>query len=296
MNITLLRLSFALTAVLLSGCPGEPTVTAIDSGVPPPDLLNANPEAQVRIGHFIAAASPLDVCVQAAGESTWRGPLIREQTSRNGGVFYGNVSAYVKLPAGKYNVLAVPGMNDNCNTAFAGFPPITSFPPFLAGRIYTVVGAGNFADYPMKIPLLTVIEDDHATQSGQARLRFINASRDVTSAELGSGEGASYQPLFSAAMYGSFGQPQGAGSGSGAYLTTGPKTSTTFSVRASGMSTDLLALRNKISIAAGSVSTAFLVGLLPPSLGNAANPLKLVQCDDTMPAVSGLTVCAEVVP
>lgn len=293
MNTVLLGLSLTLTATLLTGCIPEPTVTSIDSGVPPPDLLNANPEAQLRLGHFYAAASPLDVCVQAAGESTWRGPLIREQTGRNGGVFYGNVSAYVKLPAGNYQVRVVPGMNTHCNDAFLMLQPI-SIPPIEAGRIYTVVGAGNYLNYPRVFPRLTLIGDDLATQSGQARLRFINASPDVTSAELGSGEGASYQLLFSAAMYGSFGKPEGVSSG--AYLPTAPKTSATFSVRASGMSTDLLALRNKISIAAGGVSTAFLVGVLPASMGSAANPLKLVLCDDTAPAVSGLAVCAEVVP
>jgi hypothetical protein len=293
MSSTLLRLPIALTAALLTGCPGEPTITPIDSGIDPPDLLNANPEAKLRISHFLSGIAPFDVCVKATGDADYRGPLIREQTQRNGGVFFGSVSAYLTLPAANYSVRVVGGMATSCATPlFQGSE--TNLPAISAGRRYTVLAAGD-AERAGKLFLslkLALIEDDLTTQGGQARLRFINASPDVTSADLGSGEGAAYQQLFKDATYGTFGPTA---LESKPYLTTGPQTSATFTVRSSVMGSDLLLLRNKISVAAGSVATAFLVGLRP-SAGTTVNPLKLVLCDDTAPAMSGLAACAEVVP
>lgn len=278
------RLSCA--AALLAACTGGPQIDLIDSGVNTnPDLLNGSLDAQIRVGHFLAGLPPFDVCVKGPSDAAFRGPLVREQTQRVGGVPYTNVSGYVTLPASGYSVRAVPGSATNCNVSLASLPDLM-LAPLSAGRRYTVVTAGELQKVKLS---LTVIEDDLSTQGGQARLRFINASSDIASAELGTGAAGTYKALFTDATFGSFGRVSG---GSGAYLTTGPQTSATFSVRETGASTELITVTNKVTVPAGSVATTFLIGLK----GNVINPLELVVCDDGKPPQDGLAACVEVTP
>lgn len=294
MNSPLMRLGLVCSA-LLAGCPGGPTIDALDSGVTPPDLINAPMEAQLRVSHFINGLAPFDVCLKRAGESDYIGPLIRQQTMRNGGVFYGSVSAYLTLPVANYEVRIVGGMATTCATQLIPMAPDLPLPQISAGRRYTAVAAAD-AERAGKFFTslkLAVIEDDLATQGGQVRLRFINASPDVTSADFGLGEMGTYQQQFRDAVYGGFGTP--VANATGAYTTTGPQTNATFTVRSSVMGSDLLVVRNKVSLVAGSATTQFLVGLRA-SMGSTVNPLKLVQCEDTKPASSGLAACAEVTP
>lgn len=293
MNSPLLRPTVALTA-LLAGCTGGPTIDALDSGITPPDLINAPQEAQLRVSHFIAGLAPFDVCAKRAGEADYTGPLIRQQTMRNGGVFYGSVSAYLTLPVANYEVKIVSGTATSCATSLIPGAPDVPLPQIAAGRRYTAIVAGD-AERAGKLFTtlkLAVIDDDISTQGGQVRLRFINASPDVSASDFGSGELGTYQQLFRDATYGGFGTVT---SGTGAYLTTGPQTNATFTARSSVMGNDLLVVRNKLSLAAGSATTVFLVGLRA-SMGSTVNPLKLVQCEDSKPASLGLASCAEVTP
>lgn len=73
MNSVLLRLSVSLSAVL-AGCPGEPSIQPIDSGLAPLDLINGSPDPQLRITHFIAGLAPFDVCVNGTNDADFRGP------------------------------------------------------------------------------------------------------------------------------------------------------------------------------------------------------------------------------
>ena len=50
-----------------------------------------------------------------------------------------------------------------------------------------------------------LIADDLSTQGGQARLRFINAAPDLSSADLGFGSGTQYSAQIVGAQYGGFG-------------------------------------------------------------------------------------------
>mgnify|MGYP002149050756 FL=1 len=279
-----------IAAALLTGCVGEPTIQPIDSGINSnADLINAAQEVQLRIGHFIAGLAPFDVCAKGQGDATYRGPLVRQQAMRAGGVPYTNVSAYVTLPVGSYSVRAVPGNAMNCDTSLGGFPDF-ALSPLSAGRRYTVVAAGQTVKVPNKASL-TVIEDDLSTQGGQVRLRFINASADILSADYGTGAGGTYKALFTDATFGSFGRA----SGGGAYVTTGPQTNATFSARETTAATDLVTVTNKVSVPVGSVATTFLIGLRTTTMPN-PTPLELVLCDDTKPAQDGLAACIELLP
>jgi hypothetical protein len=293
MKSALLRLTASLCGVL-AGCPGEPSIEAIDSGLAPPDLSGGSQDPQLRVTHFIAGLGPFDVCLKGTNDAAFRGPLIREQTLRNGGVFYGSVSAYLTLPASSYTVRVVGGMATSCATQLLPFD--ITLPAISAGRRYTVLAASDGERMMGKLLVskskLALIEDDIASQGGQVRLRFVNGSPDVSSADFGSGEMAAYQPLFTNAAYGTFGAATGSG---GPYKSLGAQTNATFTVRPSGMSSDLLVLRSKVSLAAGSATTVFLVGL-QASVDATVNPLKLVQCEDDKPASMGLAICAEVTP
>lgn len=135
---------------------------------------------------------------------------------RNGGVFYGSVSAYLSLPPSSYRVRVIGGMATSC-TATPLLPFEIPLTPIGAGRHYTVLAAAD-AEREMGSRLarakLSLIEDDLETQAGQVRLRFVNGSQDVPSADFGAGEMAAYQQLFKDAAYGTFGP---ATSGGGPY-------------------------------------------------------------------------------
>lgn len=270
-------------AALHLGCQG-PSITQVggDLGVTPPgDLTGAAEEAYFRIGHFLVGPGPFDVCVKGPGDADFRGPLVRQQAQRNGGVSYANVSAYLTVPPTAYSVRAVPGSAVDCKTSIGGIPDLGVSPLGLQ-RHYTVVASG-VTSRPSTIRF-SLIEDDLSAQGGQARLRFINGAADLQSADLGFGSGAQYTPQLTGANYGSIGQ-----AGGQVYLTTAPLMNATIAVRQGGINMDALVIPNKANIAVGTVATAIVAGVP----GDPFTPLSLVLCNDSAPAASGLASCIE---
>ena len=272
-----------LTTIALGlGCQG-PSINVLDlGGGPQIDLTGAAQESYFRIGHFLVGLGSFDICVKGADETDFRGPLLHLQTQRVGGVPYAGVSAYLTVAPTAYTVRAVGGSATDCSNPLGGLRdlPLT---PLSVGRHYTISASGLLSQLPTV--KFNLIEDDLSTQGGQARLRFINAASEVSSADLGFGSGTQYAAQLTGATYGSIGFASGQ-----AYLTTGPLVADTIAARSSGSSTDLVVVPKKITIAAGTVATVVLEG---SSIMSMFTPLALVVCNDSAPAVSGLSSCTE---
>lgn len=269
-------------AALHLGCQG-PSITVVggDLGIGQGDLAGVTPEAYFRVGHFLVGPGPFDVCVKGPSDADFKGPLVRQQAQRAGGIFYASVSTYVTVAPTSYSVRAVPGSALDCKTSIGGLPDL-SVPPLSQGRHYTVVASGVTSR--LSTIKFSLIEDDLSTQGGQARLRFINGAADLPSADLGFGSGAQYVPQLTGANYGNIGQANGQ-----VYLTTTPLMNATIAVRQGGVNSDALVIANKANILVGTVATAVIAGIP----GDMITPLSLVLCDDNAAPVGGLASCTE---
>lgn len=283
-NVKVLSAVFASAAMSGSGCvQTPPSVNAVDSGVDVMiDMSVPFVTAQVRFGNFVAGAAPVDLCIKTASDTAWTGPVIRTMAMRPGGVSYLNISQYVTLNAASYTVRAVPGSRSDCAIAYGGLPDLT-LPPIIGGRTYTLIPFGD-QSRPATVKI-NLFEDNLAAQGGQVRLRFINLSPDVSSADFGFGIGAGYQPVLTDAVSGDLGRAAGM-----TYATVNQQSNGSASVRPSGMSTSLITASATVTFGAGSVVSTMIGGL---SSRTGADPLalKLIACDDSKAPQSGLSVC-----
>ncbi len=281
-------LAAALAAVTLGGAgcvQTPPSINAVDSGVDVMiDMSVPFLTAQVRFGNFVAGAAPVDLCIKSASDTAWTGPVIRSLAMRPGGVSYLNISQYVTLNAGSYTVRAVPGSRSDCAIAYGGLPDLP-LPQIVGGRTYTLIPFGD-QSRPATVKI-NLFEDNLTTQGGQVRLRFINLSPDVSSADFGFGIGAGYQPVLTDAVSGDLGRAAGM-----TYATVSPQNNGSASVRPTGMSTSLATASATVTFTAGSVVSTMIGGL---SSRTGADPLalKLVACDDSKAPQSGLSICTQ---
>jgi hypothetical protein len=265
-------LSLALLAI---GCGPGGNGGSMDM-TPPPD-------PQVRFAHFLVDIPAFDICVKGPGETEFTGPLIRTALQRNGGVPYGYATAYVTLKPVAYLAHVVSGLATGCNGPSLGGVPDMNFVQLVAGRSYTVAAMGNPLT-TFKLPVVSLLEDDSTVTAGQARLRFVHAADGQGGLEFGSGSSGTYSKLFSANDYGKAGD-----AGGGAYATVPPVANGTYSLRASGAGGDLVTLMNKVSLTAGSVYTATVMG----AAGSGTSPLSIALCNDTAMPMNGLAPCSE---
>ncbi len=279
-------LAATLSVLIHTGCTQTPpAIIAVDSGVNVmPDMVVPITTAQLRFGNFVAGAAPVDLCIKAQGEANFTGPILRSMGQRPGGVSYLNIGQYLTLMAGSYTVRAVPGIRTDCTVAYGGLPDL-GLPAIGAGRSYTLVPFGD--QTRIGTVKLNLFEDDLTPQGGQVRLRFINASPDVPSADFGFGTGTGYKALLTDAVSGDLGRTGGM-----TYATTGPQASGSASVRPSAMMSDLLTVNSNVNIPSGAVMTMLIAGL-PSRTGTDPLALKLIACDDTKAPQSGLSVCTQ---
>ncbi|MFO0623170.1 MAG: DUF4397 domain-containing protein [Polyangia bacterium] len=279
-------LAATLSVLISSGCTPAPTeIVAVDSGVNVmPDMVVPITTAQLRFGNFVAGAAPVDLCIKAQGESSFTGPILRTLAQRTGGVSYLNMGQYVTLTAGSYTVRAVPGTRTDCAVAYGGLPDL-GLPTIGAGRSYTLVPFGD--QTRIGTVKLNLFEDDLTPQGGQVRLRFINASPDVPTADFGFGTGTGYKALLTDAVSGDLGRSSGM-----TYVSTAPQTAGAASVKPTAMTSDLITVNSNVNIPSGAVMTMLIAGL-PSRTGTDPLALKLISCDDSKAPQSGLSVCTQ---
>jgi len=219
--------SFALTVVsgvcLATACSSSPTnatdagSTVKEAGVDAPseaapsddgggsdaggdaDGAVANP-AYLRLANWSPDAMAVDFCVAPHGSTSFQGPQLAQAFADAGaaGLTFPQVSAFVQLAPGQYDVRLVAAGATSCATGMGS--DLTSLPALAAGAYETVAAVGDVTKMGSDPALsLVAFGDDSAVMNSQdGSLRFIDASPSIAAADFGRGSvaGATFQTFF----------------------------------------------------------------------------------------------------
>lgn len=243
------------------------------------DDSDAPAQMKLRVAHLSPDAPAVDVCLSPAGTGRFGAPVI-EQAGGEAGLAYGQVTRYLDVDAGGYDVRIVSGDATDCATPIV---PDTTGVTLEAGRTITVAATGLAAPGAGQPGFaLVAFVDETQVAAGKAKVRFVHASPGTPAVDVGAGSGASFAPLFTAVAFAS----TDADLAPGGYLETAPLTDATVSARATGTDADALVLPD-VTLPAGAIVTVFATGLL-----GGAPPLAALVCADDVAATTLLSTCA----
>jgi hypothetical protein len=274
------------------------------------------PVTYVRVAHLSPDAPAVDFCYAAHGTTQFTGPVLAglagvadagadaaSDAGAGASLAYTQVSAYVAIPPGQYDVRVVAAPATSCATGL--FADATSLPTLAANGYATIAAMGDssVAGSDHAIGLAAFV-DDATAPAGQAALRAIHASPSMPALDLGTGSIAStnFAPLFAAITYGTTGQPPASDAGatdggtidSNGYVPIAALASATISAHTStGATSDAVVASQDVSVAASSVATLFIIGA---KTGDATHPLKLLLCQDNAASSGLLASCSVVSP
>jgi hypothetical protein len=253
----------------------------------------ATPQAFVRLAHWSPNVAAVDVCFAASGasfsgETPQLAPLFAMKDggvaadSGDGGapgLAYPRVTSYLVIPPGSYAVRLVAAGASDCNTSLADLASVT-----LKDRSYTTVAAVG-EEMPVQTDQalkLVSLGDDVTAPSGQIALRFINASPQLASVDLGTGSLAntadSFAPLFAGVGFGksaTAAATDAASADANGYLALNPFAGASLSAHLTSSATDTVTAAN-VTINAQAAATIVIIGGIT---GNPAAP-QLLQCAD----------------
>src|SRR5690606_38359647 len=134
---------------------------------------------------------------------------------------------------------------------------------------------------------LAVYADATATAAGKGKLRFVHASPGTPAVDVGLGVGHGFQRVFAVFAFGGTGanEPPDAQGFAEVSPFTAPVTE-----RRAGSAADALTVPG-VTLGAGQIATAFAIG---NKTGQAANPLRVLLCDDR--ASAGLLAACVAAP
>ena len=222
-----------------------PPIVAEDASVGiPPSVPNADakpgavleaapPTASFRVAHLSPDLPAFDVCVLARGTTAYLGPLVGQHSGVEAGapgVAFSQVSAYLAVAPGQYDVRIVPAGSTTCITTPSadggadadtdagdasaddgggGLDPssvrdITNLPALALSSFATLLVAGDAFPVGSDSALtVSMISDDAALAGGNASLRAINAVPSAPQLDFGLGSfGAGFTSLLANVAFG----------------------------------------------------------------------------------------------
>jgi hypothetical protein len=255
------------------------------------------PQSFLRVAHLSTDLPPIDVCVAPHGTTTFQGPLIGQLASTvtgtdaaSPGLGYAQVSAYLSLAPGQYDVRVVSAGAADCSS---GVSDTTSLTALEDNAHATLLIAGELQPTTGDRALTALIIPDDATIAcGAASLRAVNAMPAAATLDFGFGSFASaWTPLFAGASFASAAATAGRSAGtldSNGYLPMAPVTTQVFSARASsGATGDILAVE-QLSIEFGAIVTVVAIG----KASDDTHPAALLFCTDNSPSGGLLSDCS----
>ena len=286
--------------------PATPDATTGDASAAPPDAEPPPlPIALVRVANWSPDAPAVDFCLAPHGTTAFQGPLLGRASAlldaAAPSLGYPDVSAYLQVPPGQYDVRAVVAGASNCSAGIG--PDLTSTPSLGIGTFATLALLGNTqGSGGAKLQLAAFV--DEGVSSGKVALRFVNAAAaaEMGSADFGTGTaGASFKPISKSVAFGAVGAIPDAGGVDGAikadshgYAVMSALASATLSAHASGATTDAVVARG-VTIAAGAVVTAaLLVG--PGVTDDGGATFQLLACVDNAGTVGVTGSCTIIGP
>jgi hypothetical protein len=257
--------------------------SASDGGTPE---SSTGPTALVRVAHLSPDAPAVDFCLAPHGTTTFIGPVL-EGAGNATGLSYTQVTKYLPVPVGQYDVrIVAPGAAD-CSKSLAGLPDFTSLPALAANGSFTIAAEGQVTAGGVPFGLAAYV-DEATVASGKAALRFVHASPGTPAVDVGTGAGSTFAAVFSNVAYGAV-AASGGGIDASGYLVTAPLSGVELSARAHGGTADALIIA-AASLPAGAIATAFAIG----ELGSTTAPLAALLCVDNATPTAGLSSCTVV--
>ncbi len=290
----------------------------VEAGLPvdasPPSMEAAPPAAaSLRVANWSYDAPPVDFCIAPHGTGQLQGPLLAHQAlaideagvvdAGPAALAFPGVSSYFFVAPGQYDARLVAAGAIDCSTKIVA--DATNLPALLVDGAATIalVGethplGGDAGDPGLE---LVGFSDDTVT-AGSVALRFINAAPNLAQADVGTGSGATFKPLFSAIPFGHAGTLAEAQEATAADASppsvdsngydalTSALAGVTFSARARFAMSDAV-VATKVSAAAGAILTLAILrpdANAPPDAGSVA---QLLECVDNAGTLGLLGTC-----
>jgi hypothetical protein len=174
--------------------------------------------AAVRLAQWSPDLPPLDVCLALHGSPFAGLPLVANLASAldagaicdggdTVGLVYPEVSSYINMPAGTYDVRLVGAGSTDCSTGLVS--DLTSAGPLLYNTFNTLAIIGEVAPEAGGPLLRVVVFPDDSTSPPSPNpsqpyvgIRFINAAPSVPSAEIGTYDNGTYAAIATDVAYG----------------------------------------------------------------------------------------------
>ena len=177
------------------------------------------------------------------------------------GLAYSQVTAYLPIAPGAYDIRTVAANAADCETPLVGTTDTRRSPQLRAGSYSTFAAIGLTT--PQTVPAFEVkgYADDHTVTAGQTKLRFIHASPGTPNLDLGLSTGESFVLLFGNVAYSEVGAGIAADAGvdTNGYLAGPPITSQTLVTRVTGDPADAVVAGLRCPPA--SIASTFAIGV-----------------------------------
>jgi hypothetical protein len=274
-------------------------------------------QTYLRIAHVSPDMPPIDVCVALHGTGSYQGPLIGQLAATNAGdagedaegggadgdaglpgVSYAQVSAYLPLDPGDYDVRIVAAGASSCDASTDGgaaVPDSTNLPALTLAGYATLLVAGELSPFGTEPGInVGVLPDDAVLSGGAASLRAINAIPSQPSLDFGMGSSTTQWLAFVtdvhfAAASAQVNPDDGAVDPNG-YVGIAPLSDQAMSARSSSSdaATDVAAA-SSVTIPLGSIATVIAIG---GKTGDSTHPPALLLCTDNQPSGGTLADCS----
>lgn len=137
---------------------------------------------RLRVAHLSPDAPAVDVCLAPAGSGSFTGPVL-EQAGGASGLEYGQVTRYLEVGPGTYDVRVVGAEATGCGTPLV---PDTTGVALEGGRTLTVAATGLAAPAAGQPAFALVpFADETQVAAGNAKVRFVHASPGTPPVDVG---------------------------------------------------------------------------------------------------------------
>jgi hypothetical protein len=230
------------------------------SGVGSPTAASSDQEAndqpidtdfQTRVAHLSPDAPNIDIYVE--------GERVRE------GISYGTVTDYRDLPPGTYTVQVVPAGEDPSEAVLEETVEAGDEDPTIDGLLAVI---GEVAAENQPLEALFLDDDNSPVDPGTARVRVLHASPDAPAVDVVAGENG--DALFENVGFGESG------------YTEVPEGEYTLDIYPAG-DRETSVFEIDVSLAGGTVSSAFAIGYLEPEGAPANEPFEILLTEDSLP-------------
>ena len=251
-------------------------------------------KSRLRMAHLAPNVSvKVRVCATAKGATA-----ATELTAGvSGGLAYPNVSAYVDVPEGTYDLKVVDAAGD-CTAAALVSAAGVAIPN---GGTFTAVVSGDAtsADAAKK-PNLRLLSDEGATAATHVRL--VHASAGAPAIDVGAYAGVAFAKIFASVSYdlndglavANTNATTPVDAGGYATIPLALDTAAVFEVRLAATGSVYASLTSPAPLPIGTVATLFAHGTLVVDAGGNASGVSALMCFDGKEA-AGLTTCAPLV-